>query len=226
MMTDLNKKAFGGLLRLVIVLAAALFLPAWTLDYWQAWLFLSVFFVSALLITLYLMKKDPKLLERRVNAGPIAEKERVQRIIQFLAAIAFVAMFVLSAIDHRFAWSAVPVCVAIAGDILVALGLLLIFIVFKENTFTSVAIEVDPEQKVISTGLYALVRHPMYMGALVMLLGMPLALGSWRGLVTIIPMVLVIVWRLLHEEQYLAKNLSGYSVYRNKVRYRLVPFVW
>jgi protein-S-isoprenylcysteine O-methyltransferase Ste14 len=160
-MDDLNKKAFGGLLRLLVGLSALLFLPAWTLDYWQAWIFLSVFSASVLMITLYLMKKDPKLLERRVNAGPGAEKEKSQKIIQFVASIAFVAIFVLSAVDHRLMWSAVPWCVSVTGDVLVALGLLIVFFVFKENTFTSAVIEVDSEEKVISTGPYALVRHSM-----------------------------------------------------------------
>jgi protein-S-isoprenylcysteine O-methyltransferase Ste14 len=225
-MKDLNKKALGGLLFLVICLAVMLFLPAWTLDYWQAWTFLAVFSASVLAITVYLMKKDPKLLERRVNAGPGAEKEKSQRIVQFAAQIAFIAVIVFPSVDHRFAWSAVPPYIAVAGDVLVALGLLIVFFVFKENTFTSAIIEVGTEQKVISTGPYALVRHPMYIGGLVMLLGVPLALGSWWGLFTIIPITIVIVWRLLDEEKFLIKTLSDYSEYRNKVRYRLVPFIW
>jgi protein-S-isoprenylcysteine O-methyltransferase Ste14 len=118
-----------------------------------------------------------------------------------------------------------PYFVAI-GDILVATSLLIIFLVFKENTFTSRVVEVDAEQKVISTGLYALVRHPMYMGALFLFVGIPLALGSWWGLLTFIPLTLIIVWRLLDEERFLAKNLSGYAEYRDKVKYRLIPFVW
>jgi protein-S-isoprenylcysteine O-methyltransferase Ste14 len=225
-MKDLNKKAFGGLLRLLIGLAVLLFLPAWTFDYWQAWIFLSVFSGSVLVITVYLIKRDPQLLERRINAGPSAEKERSQKVIQTLALIAFIAVFVFSAVDHRFAWSRVPPYTVAAGDILVMLGLLIIFLVFKENTFTSAVIEIATEQKVISTGPYAFVRHPMYIGALVMLLGVPLALGSWWGLLTIIPITLVIVWRLLDEEQFLTKKLSGYPAYRSKVRYRLVPFIW
>jgi len=182
-MKDLNKKAFGGLLSLLISLAASLFLPAWTLYYWQAWIFLGVFSVSVLAITIYLIKKDPKLLERRINAGPGAEKEKSQKIIQFLASIAFIAVIVFPAIDHRFGWSTVPPYAVAAGDILVVLGLLVIFFVFKENTFTSAIIEVGSEQKIISTGPYAFVRHPMYTGGLIMLLGVPLALGSWVGIV-------------------------------------------
>jgi protein-S-isoprenylcysteine O-methyltransferase Ste14 len=225
-MEDLNKKAFGGLLRLLITLAGLLFLPAWTLDYWQAWIFLAVFSISVLAITVYLMRNDPKLLERRIHAGSRAEKERSQKIIQFLGTIAFIAVIAFPAIDHRFRWSTVPPYAVVAGDVLVALGLLIIFLVFKENTFTSAVIEVNAEQRVISTGPYALVRHPMYLGAVVMLFGVPLALGSWWGLFAVILLTLVIVWRLLEEEKFLAKNLSGYSAYRNDVRYRLLPFIW
>lgn len=225
-MNDLNKKAFGGLLFLVICLAALMFLPVWTFDYWQAWIFLAVFSVSVLAITVYLIKNDPKLLKRRVNAGPGAERERSQKVIQFIAQVAFIAVIVFPSVDHRFQWSVVPSYIVIAGDFLVALGLIIVFLVFKENTFTSAIIEVGTEQKVISTGPYAIVRHPMYIGALVMLIGVPLALGSWWGLLAIIPITLVIVCRLLDEENFLVRTLSGYSEYRNKVRYHLVPFVW
>lgn len=225
-MNDLNKKAFAGLLQLLIVLASTIFLPAWTLDYWQAWIFLAVFSASVLAITVYLMRNDPKLLERRVNAGPGAEQEKSQNIIQALAALAFVAMFVVSALDHRFAWSTVPPYLTALGDLLVVLGFFFVFLVFKENTFASGTIEVGAEQRVITTGPYALVRHPMYVGALVMLAGVPLALGSLWGLLAIIPMTLVIVWRLLDEEKFLAKNLAGYSEYESKVKYRLLPLIW
>jgi protein-S-isoprenylcysteine O-methyltransferase Ste14 len=222
----LNQRALGGLLRTIIFLAASLFLPAWTLDYWQAWIFLTVFSISTLAITIYLMKNDPRLLERRLKAGPGSEPERNQKIIQALASVAFVGIFVFSSMDHRFTWSTVPPYAVAAGDILVALGLLIVFLVFKENTFTAAIIQVEAEQTLISTGPYAFIRHPMYAGALVMLIGVPMALGSWWGLLTIIPIALVIVWRLLDEERLLARNLPGYSEYRNKVRCRLVPLVW
>jgi protein-S-isoprenylcysteine O-methyltransferase Ste14 len=225
-MQDLNKKALGGLLRFLVTLAALLFLAAWTFDYWQAWIFLAVFSGSALAITLYLMKNDPDLLERRMQAGPGAEKQKSQKIIQAVAMLAFVAVMVLPAIDHRFAWSTVPAYVAIGGDILVALGFLVIFFVFRENTFTSGVIEVAPGQKVISTGPYALVRHPMYSGALIMLAGVPLALGSWWGLAVVVLMALVIIRRLLDEERFLAANLPGYPEYQEQVRYRLAPLIW
>jgi protein-S-isoprenylcysteine O-methyltransferase Ste14 len=225
-MKNLNIKAFGGLFFLFLVMAALLFIPAWTVHYWQAWVFLAVFGASALAITVFLMKKDPKLLERRVYAGPTAEKETVQKILQFIASIGFAAILVVSALDYRFAWSHVPLYVSIVGDALVAIGFLFIFFVYKENTFASAIIEVYPEQKVISTGLYALVRHPMYMGALFLLIGIPLSLGSWWGLFVIVLMMPALIWRLLDEEKFLEKNLPGYMEYKNKVRYRLIPFIW
>jgi protein-S-isoprenylcysteine O-methyltransferase Ste14 len=178
-MKDLNKKAVSGLLGVLLVMGALLFIPARTLAYWQAWAFLAVFGGSSLAITLYLMKKDPKLLGLRIRGGPVAEKEMSQKIIQTLTAIMFIAMLVVPALDHRLGWSEMPLYVAIAGDVLVAVGFLIIFLVYKGNAFASATIEIAPDQKVISTGPYALVRHPMYMGALLLLVGMSLALGSW-----------------------------------------------
>ena len=225
-MKDLNKKASGGLLFLLLVMAALIFLPAWTLSYWQAWALLAVFGVSAVAITVYLTTKDPKLLERRVHAGPTAEKETSQKIIQTITAISFAGLLVLSAFDHRFAWTPVPPYVALAGDALVGFGFLIVFLVYKENTFASATIEVAPEQKVISTGPYKLVRHPMYMGAFVLLVGIPLSLGSLCGSLAIAAMMPALIWRLLNEERFLVKNLPGYAEYQNKVRHRLVPFIW
>ena len=225
-MNQLNIKAFTGMLQLAIVLGLTIFLPAWTLDYWQAWILVAIFFACTLAVTLYLMKNDPKLLERRVKAGVGAEKERSQNIIQAFAAVVFIAIFVVSALDHRFGWSTVPLSLIALGDFLIVLGFYLVFLVFKENTFASGTIEVGAEQKVIATGPYALVRHPMYIGALVMLVGVPLALGSLWGLVAVVPMVFVLIARLLDEEKFLAKNLAGYSEYQGKVRHRLVPLIW
>ena len=207
-------------------MAALLFLPAWTLDYWQAWAFLAIFGASALAITVYLMKRDPKLLERRVYAGPTAEKETSQKIIQFVTSIGFIAILVVSALDYRFAWSVVPLYIVVAGDALVATGFLFVFFVYKVNTFAAATIEIALDQKVISTGLYALVRHPMYMGAFFLLVGIPLSLRSYWGLLVIALMMPALIWRLLAEEKFLAKNLPGYSEYQNNVRYRLVPGVW
>lgn len=225
-MRNLNIRAFEGLLQLVVALAVLIFLPAWTLHYWQAWILVAVFVACTLAITIYLMRNDPALLERRIKAGPGAEQETSQKIIQGLAIVAFISIFIVSALDHRFGWSSVPTFVVALGDSLIALGFYFVFLVFKENTFASGTIEVGSEQTVITTGPYALVRHPMYIGALVMLIGVPLALGSWWGLSTIALMVVVLVWRLLDEENFLAERLAGYSEYQNRVRYRLLPFIW
>jgi len=225
-MKDLSKKVFVGFLQLFIGLAVLLFLPVWTFDYWQAWIFLAVYSLSVLAVTRYLMKNNPMLLERRINANPGSEKRKSQKILNFLISKALILVVVVPVIDHRCAWSAVPLYGVAAGDVLVALGFLIGFFVFKENTFASAIIEVGTGQKVISSGSYALVRHPMYFGWLVTFSGVPLALGSWWGLFTIIPVALVIVWRLLDEETFLAGNLPGYSEYQNRVRYRLVPFIW
>jgi protein-S-isoprenylcysteine O-methyltransferase Ste14 len=225
-MKELDKQALSGLSSLFVALAAALFIPAWTLRYLQAWIFLGVFMASALAVTIYLRQNDPQLLERRVKAGPAAEQQSSQKIIQVLASISFIAVIVVPAIDHRLAWSAVPPYVVAIGDILIALGFFIVFLVFKANTYTSGTIEVAPGQTIVTTGPYALVRHPMYIGAIVMLVGIPLALGSWWGLLADVPITAVVVWRLLDEERFLARNLPGYSDYRNKVRYRLVPLIW
>ena len=216
-------KALGALLSLFVVSLALLFLPAWTLNYWQAWLYLAVFMVSVAAIVVYLVINDPALLARRMNN---AEKDQSQKVIHFLVNLVFVAAMVVPALDHRFGWSAVPTYVVLLGDGLVAVGMLLIFFVFRENTFTASTVQVAADQKVVSTGLYALVRHPMYVGGLIFVLGIPLALGSWWGLVTFIPLTLLIVWRILDEERFLVENLSGYGDYRSKVKCRLIPFVW
>ncbi len=225
-MNTLKIKSFGGLLFLLLVMAALLFIPAWTLDYWQAWTFLAVYFAWSLAVTLYLMKKDPRLLERRMRGGPTAEKETTQKVIMFFILLGFIGLIVLPALDHRFAWSHMPPSVALAGDVFVVLGWLAIFFVFKENTHSSATIELAPDQKVISTGPYALVRHPMYAGAFIMLLGIPIALGSWWGILVVVAMMPALLWRLFDEEKFLARNLQGYKAYQNKVRYRLIPLVW
>lgn len=186
-MKEVNRKAMLGFLRMFLLLPLLVFLPAWTLNYWQVWLCLGVFFACVITITPYLMKANPALLERRLKAGASAEKEKSQKLIQSLAAASFVALFVLPGLDHRFAWSAVPVYVVIGGDALIVAGFVFVLWVFQVNSFTSSVIEVAVEQKVIATGPYAIVRHPMYLGSLVMLLGIPLGLGSWWGALAIVP---------------------------------------
>lgn len=177
-------------------------------------------------ITIYLMKKDPSLLERRMHGGPTAEKKISQKIIQTITAIAFIAMLVVPALDPRSHTSMLPPLISVAGDILAALGFLIVFFVYKENSLASATIELAPDQKVISTGPYTLVRHPMYLGGVILFLGVPLALGSWRGLFVVAQMIPAVIWRLLDEENFLATNLPGYMQYQDKVRYRLLLYVW
>ena len=225
-MDSLQRKAFRGLLILFVVMAALLFVTAGTIRYWQAWVYLAVFFGASFLITLYLAKYDPALLKRRLSGGPWAEKERTQKIIMAFTSIGFLALIVTPALDFRFGWSAVPLPIVAAGNVLIAIGYAIIFLVYKENTFTSATIEVAKDQRVISTGPYALVRHPMYAGGLLYLIGTPLALGSWWGLAAFAGTLPFLIWRLVDEEAFLVKNLPGYAEYREKVRFRLMPGVW
>jgi protein-S-isoprenylcysteine O-methyltransferase Ste14 len=225
-MNNRNTKAWLGFVFLAIAMGLLLFLPAGTFHYWQAWVYLAVFFGASFLMTLYLMKKDPALLERRLRGGPTAEKERAQKIIMLFASLGFIALLVVPALDYRFRWSRVPLPMVIAGDLLTALGFYIIFLVYKENTFSSATIQVVNDQRVISTGPYAVVRHPMYAGGLLYLLGMPLALASYWGLLVFVPMVPVLLWRLSDEERFLSKNLPGYTEYCAKVRWRLIPGVF
>jgi protein-S-isoprenylcysteine O-methyltransferase Ste14 len=209
-----------------IVLGALLFLPAWTLNYWQAWVFIVVFMTSVNAIGVYLSLKDPALLERRKKGGPAAEQNTAQKVIISVAIASFLALFVFCGFDHRFGWSPVPGYISLAGDVLVALGLLIDLFVFRENSFGGSTVQTFEDQKVVATGPYALVRHPMYVGVLVMVIGVPLALGSWWGLAVVALTTPILMWRILDEEQLLKKDLPGYSEYTQKVRYRLVPYLW
>ena len=223
---SLKTKTLLGFVELIVMLGLFLFAPAGSLNFWQAWVYSIIFFVSSATVTFYLWKRDPELLARRVEVGPIEEKEKTQKTIQVFASIFFILILIIPSLDHRFGWSHVPVYIVIVGDILVVLGFFIVFLVFRENTFASATIEIATDQKVISTGLYNIVRHPMYSGALVMLFGTPLALGSWWGLLMLIPFTLILILRLLDEEKFLSKNLSGYDEYCQKVRYRLIPLLW
>jgi protein-S-isoprenylcysteine O-methyltransferase Ste14 len=202
------------------------FVPAGTVRYWQAWAYLSIFTGASVLTTLYLIRHDPALLERRMKGGPTAEKQPTQKLIMLGTSVGFVGLLVVSALDARFGWSVVPLGAVLFGDALVIAGFYFISIVYRENTFTSATIEVAKDQKVISTGPYAVVRHPMYAGALLYLLGTPLALGSYWGLVVFGAVLPLLLWRLFDEERFLCRNLPGYTEYRKRVRHRLVPFVW
>lgn len=220
---SLNAKAWLGLGFVVAVMALALSLSAGTLRYWQGWAFLAVFFAASLLITLDLMKTDPALLARRVRGGPTAEREPAQRVAMFFASAGFLALLVVPGLDHRFGWSTVPVPVVVGGDVLTAAGFYAVYRVFKANPYASSTVEVAGGQTVVTTGPYTVVRHPMYAGSLLYLLGMPLALGSYWGLLALAAMMPFLIWRLLDEERLLSAKLQGYAEYRTRVRWRLVP---
>ncbi len=226
MIESLRLRAYRGLAFFIGAMAVFTFLPAWTLLWWQAWLFLVVFTAAVLAITLYFLERDPALIERRMNAGPTAESEASQRIIQTFASVAFVAVFVVSGVDRHFGWSHLSSAMALAGDALVLIGLFVVFLVFRENSYTAATIEVGSGQTVVTTGPYALVRHPMYAGAIVMLLGVPLALGSAWALVPVAALAGLIVVRLIDEERVLIAGLPGYAEYRAKTPARLIPHVW
>jgi protein-S-isoprenylcysteine O-methyltransferase Ste14 len=219
-------RAIGGFIFLFLVIASVFFGLAGTLRDGRAWTMLAVFFGCAGGITVWLWFCDQALLERRVKAGPGAESDPMQNVVQALAGLVFLATFAAPGLDRRFGWSDAPFAVSLAGDGMIAAGFLIVFLTFRENTFTSGTIEIAEGQRVIDSGPYAVVRHPMYAGALVMIAGIPLALGSWWGLIPAALLVPVLAWRLLREETFLAANLPGYDAYRARVRYRLAPMFW
>jgi len=225
-MNTLERRAWSGLFFLAVVMALLLFLPAGTIRYWPAWVFLTVFFGASILTTIYLMKHNPALLERRLSAGPTAEKEKTQKVIQLFNSIGFVALVVVPALDFRFKWSNVPLALIFVGDLLIAIGFYFVFLVYRENPFTSATIEIAGDQRVISTGPYAVVRHPMYASSMFWLVGVPLALGSYWGLLALAGMMPFLLWRLFDEERFLRKHLAGYTEYCAKVRRRLIPRVF
>jgi protein-S-isoprenylcysteine O-methyltransferase Ste14 len=225
-MKNLAARAWIALAVLALAMGLLLFVPAGTVHYWQAWIYLLIFSGASALTTHYLIRNDPALLERRMSGGPTAEKRPIQKLIMLCASAGFIALLVVPALDRRYRWSTVPPYGILAGGALVAIGFYWIFLVYRENTFTSATIEVAANQKVISTGPYAIVRHPMYASGLLYLLGTPLALGSYWGLVPLAAMLPFLIWRLLDEERFLREQLPGYLEYQRKVRYRLVPRIW
>ena len=211
---------------LTAVSGVLVFGAAGTLDYWQAWVYLVIFVVASLLITLDLIKRDPELLQRRLRGGPAAEKRSTQRVIMFFIVIAFISLLVVPGYDRQYGWSKVPDYIVIAADVLVVLGFYFIFRVYKENTYTSATIEVAANQKVIASGPYRVVRHPLYASGLIYLLATPMALGSYWGLIPSLALIPLLIWRLLDEEDMLRRELEGYREYQQRVRYRLLPGVW
>jgi len=207
----------------LLVLGLVLFVPAGTLDYWEAWVYCAVLVIPFVFVATWLLNKDPELLARRIRLN---EKEPAQKRVIGVSRLVFLIAFLLPGLDHRFGWSDVPVAAVLAADALVFLGYVLVFLVFRENTYASRVVEVEQGQKVISTGPYALVRHPMYLGTGIMFLATPLALGSYWALPVFLMLPGVLVYRIRNEEEVLLRELNGYQEYMQKVRYRLIPFIW
>ena len=202
------------------------FLPAGTFDYWRGWAFIAVFAAATMIPSLYLAATNPAALQRRMQAGPAAESRPLQKIIITVAFLTMGAMIVVSALDYRLGWSSVPAAVSVVGDVLVGAGLLTAMITTIQNGYAAANINVESDQKVVSTGMYSVVRHPMYLGNVVLMVGVPLALGSYWALLFVIPGLAVLAVRILDEEKVLAAELIGYSDYTQRVHYRLVPGVW
>ncbi|HZN78360.1 MAG TPA: isoprenylcysteine carboxylmethyltransferase family protein [Mycobacterium sp.] len=215
----------SGLIGLV-VFGLLVFWPAGTFDYWQGWTFIVVFAASTTIPSLYLAVTNPAALKRRMQAGPAAETRVLQKVIISIAFLAMGATIVVSALDFRFGWSSVPATISVVGDVLVAVGLGIAMLTTIQNGYASANITVESGQQVMSTGLYSVVRHPMYLGNVVLMVGIPLALGSYWGLVFVIPGVAILALRILDEEKVLTQELAGYPDYTNKVHYRLMPGVW
>lgn len=225
-MATLEVRAWLSLAVLAVVMGLVLFGCAGTLRYWHAWVYLLLFFGLSAAITLDLMRRDPALLERRLKGGPTAEPRPLQCFLMLGASLGFIALLVVPALDFRFGWSVVPLGAVVVGDALFVLGFGFIGRVYRENTFTAATIDVVEGQQVITTGPYAVVRHPMYASALLYLVGTPLALGSYWGFVAVVGMLPFLIWRLLDEERLLAQELPGYRDYQRKVRFRLLPGAW
>ncbi len=225
-MHSLAGRAAASLTGFLILLGGLTFVSAGTIRFWQGWMFWLSFSASVVAITVYLLKRDPALVERRMAGGPSAESRTSQKIIQAVNLAMFLGLVVVPGLDHRFDWSQVPAALAIVADLLMLAALGGIVLVVRENTFAASTITVEREQLVISSGPYAYVRHPMYAFALPLLVAIPIALGSWWGLLvaTIAPPMLVA--RILDEERVLSAELAGYEDYRRAVRYRLIPRMW
>lgn len=220
---QLAVRAFVRLVLGSIILLAVLLLPAGTVAYWEAWTYVAVLFVPMTLALVFLLKTDPELLERRMRTK---EKSPEQSFLVKLGSVCYGIAFLLPGFDRRFDWSRVSVAVVVMADVFVLLGYGLCLLVLRENRYASRVVEVEEGQRVVTTGPYAIVRHPMYLGVLVMFLLTPVALGSWWAVISALPLLAVLVARIRNEEELLTEELKGYLEYTQITRYRLFPGVW
>ena len=230
-MSEFSKAEMRSLIRKIIIrfslfpiiFGLIILISAGTFNYWQAYLYLSILMVPMAFVVVYFLKNDPKFLERRTRAK---EKEKEQLVIQIVFSLIFLSGFILPGLDKRFGWSDVSSVLVIIADAVIFLGYILVFSVFRQNSYASRIVEVEKDQKIITTGLYSIVRHPMYIGVIVMYVPTPLALGSYWGLIPMATIPLALMFRILNEEKVLRKDLPGYTEYCQKTRYRLIPFIW
>ncbi len=225
-MTNQSRTAIVGLASFVILVALFIFVPAWSLDYWQAWLYLALLSISLALVTWYFLKHNPALVDRRMHCGPRFETERSQQIIQSIGGVLLSGIFIVSGFEHRVRGSAISPPTVLAANALLLVSTYIVFRTFQENSFASSTVRVEANQHVISSGPYGCIRHPMYSGCIVGFLATPLALGSLWGIVPALLKCGTLVARLLYEERYLSLKLEGYQAYRQQVRYRLIPYIW
>jgi protein-S-isoprenylcysteine O-methyltransferase Ste14 len=220
---QLRRSAYGRVFAAALALAFMCFLPAGTFDYREAWVYLGALLIPMLATTSYLLRRDPELLERRLRNK---EPQAAQQLIVTLSGVMFLGVLLLPGLDHRYGWSSVPMPLAIAADALVLLGYGLFVLVIRENRYAARTVEVEKNQQVITTGPYALIRHPMYLAVSMIYVATPLALGSYWALIPAVMLPVLLGARILGEERFLHEHLAGYTAYTQKTRYRLIPGIW
>ena len=206
-----------------IIIALLLFIPAGTLNYWNAWLFICILFVPMFIVGIILMIKSPDLLHKRLNSK---EKESEQEVVLLLAGVMFICGFVVSGLNYRFEWIILPKMIVFIATSIFLFGYVLYAEVLRENMYLSRIIEIQENQKVIDTGLYSIIRHPMYLSTILLFLSIPLVLGSLFSFLIFLIYPVIIARRIRNEEQVLEEGLKGYSEYKKKVKYRVIPFIW
>jgi len=216
-------KALVRYLSSLVVISVMLFLPAGTLEFWNAWLYAAALYIPMLFAWIYLTIKDPALLEKRFKTK---EKEKTQKAYVILSIVAFVLTFIIPGFDFRYHWSAVPLWLVILSTLLMLGGYIMFFVVMKQNSYASRVIEIQQGQRVIDTGLYSVVRHPMYTAAIIIYGFSPLILGSFYALIPMLFIPALLVMRILNEEKVLTRDLPGYPEYMKRVRFRMIPYVW
>ena len=207
----------------VVIIGLLLFIPAGTINYWNAWLFMGLLFIPMFIVGIIMMIKNPDLLRKRLNAK---ENEKTQKIVIAISGIMFILGFVCAGLNFRYSWINLPNVVIIISSIVFVIAYILYGEVLRENAYLSRTIEVQENQKVIDTGLYGIVRHPMYAVTILLFLSIPLILGSIISFLVFLIYPIIIAKRIKNEEEVLEKNLKGYKEYKNKVKYKMIPFIW